>query len=267
MSPSPVKRRVGLVVLPLSLSLLAASPALAAAPQYTFMQVDSQTHKPVRWDPCQTIGYMVNTVVAPRGALGDVQGALARISQATGLKFRYLGSTRHIPQTAEYQGGPTRAVAPLVISWARPQGSSTTWTSDILPNWSGLAGMGGFIASWGYDGNGGYTPEHITAGYAVLSAAFNNQLRAGFGSGQTEGELLLHELGHAMGLNHVQDPSQIMYPSMQYRKVAAYGTGDRAGLALLGAKQGCIAPPAPAKPTPPTAPGTPDPVAPPTTTG
>ena len=51
---------------------------------------------------------------------------------------------------------------------------------------------------------------------------------------------MLHELGHAMGLNHVTDPRQLMYPVIMSRSRAAYGPGDLAGLRRLGRTQGCL---------------------------
>ncbi len=44
--------------------------------------------------------------------------------------------------------------------------------------------------------------------------------------------ILMHELGHVLGLDHVDDPTQLMYAenSGQFE----FGDGDRAGLALLG---------------------------------
>jgi predicted Zn-dependent protease len=42
----------------------------------------------------------------------------------------------------------------------------------------------------------------------------------------------MHELGHVLGLGHVQDPSQLMYPA--HHGQATYGPGDLAGLAAEG---------------------------------
>ena len=44
---------------------------------------------------------------------------------------------------------------------------------------------------------------------------------------------LLHELGHLVGLDHVDDPNELMYPRAAER--TSYGPGDLKGLALLGA--------------------------------
>jgi predicted Zn-dependent protease len=45
--------------------------------------------------------------------------------------------------------------------------------------------------------------------------------------------VVLHELGHALGLAHVNDASEVMYPEAQI-KVTDLGAGDRRGLAALG---------------------------------
>lgn len=46
-------------------------------------------------------------------------------------------------------------------------------------------------------------------------------------------EVMLHELGHLVGLAHVKDATQVMYPNT--RPLAHYSAGDKAGLAILGA--------------------------------
>jgi hypothetical protein len=51
--------------------------------------------------------------------------------------------------------------------------------------------------------------------------------------------LVRHELGHAMGLSHVQQSNEIMYPYVGPSSPADYQAGDRAGLAAVGASAGC----------------------------
>jgi len=44
---------------------------------------------------------------------------------------------------------------------------------------------------------------------------------------------VLHELGHAAGLNHVARNNQVMYPEIGLTSPAAYADGDIAGLKVL----------------------------------
>ena len=46
-------------------------------------------------------------------------------------------------------------------------------------------------------------------------------------------EVLLHELGHLVGLDHVTDKNQVMYPTLTH-PIGHYAPGDVAGLAILG---------------------------------
>ena len=40
----------------------------------------------------------------------------------------------------------------------------------------------------------------VGRGFVVINASHNRRYESGFGSGVTRGALLLHELGHALGL-------------------------------------------------------------------
>jgi hypothetical protein len=65
----------------------------------------------------------------------------------------------------------------------------------------------------------------------VLNADHNRLYARGFGAGTTRGALLLHEIGHVMGLGHVGTTRELMYPTMLERGSSNYKSGDRTGLA------------------------------------
>lgn len=247
----PSVRRFAALALPLIVVATAMPAALASSATaavstakargnpkaYTFI-----TDDPVaRWDPCGgAINYRVNLLAAPKGALNDVKGAIKRVSNATGLKFRYRGKTKAFPAAELKFSGAYPADTHLVIAWAVP-GKHSTWMPKKGSR--GLAGMAG--PSWipAYTETGRDAAMIVEAG-VVLNARM--KLKRGFGKGPrsgwqaARGKLLMHEIGHAVGLDHprIADRWQVMYPTMT-RTAAVWGAGDRNGLKRLGAG-GCL---------------------------
>jgi hypothetical protein len=144
------------------------------------------------------------------------------------MQFRYLGTTNYVPTAAAGRYNPAQVgIAPLVIAWVR------SGTSSYLA--PGELGHGG----WRAPVRAGL-PLTITHGYVVLRAGA--ALESGFGPGRTRGRQLLHELGHAVGLLHVVDPTMEMSTTIDQRSPSAmYRAGDLAGLRRVGRPAGCRA--------------------------
>jgi hypothetical protein len=191
--------------------------------------------RPARWDPCTPIDYVVDLAGAPAGALADVTDALARLSAASGLVFHYDGPTDEVASAEREPYQPARygsRWAPVLIAWSSPERTSVLQAQQgeqaeavTVP-----------IAVPDRRGQGG----SLVSGEVVMNT--DHQLPAGFGPGLSEGEVLMHELGHVVGLGHVSDIGDAMYPTV--RGIAEYGPGDLAGLAAVGRAAGCH--PAPA---------------------
>ena len=72
--------------------------------------------------------------------------------------------------------------------------------------------------------------QYVT-GMVALKASFFRQQDA-LGRSELERAVVMHELGHVLGLDHVKDRNELMYPSVTRM---SYGPGDIEGLAKLGA--------------------------------
>lgn len=203
-----------------------------------------------RWNPCQqAVTYKVNTKYAAKKkagrkkALRDVKSAITRLSAATGIPFRYAGKSKLIPKdTGSRTWASRQTSAEIHIAWVK-QNKRSARTNLLGRAGSGwAAGSGGYAYKFWRVGDEPWRGA-TGRGFVVLDAAQNHKFKRGFGSGTTRGDLLLHELGHVVGLNHVASDSQVMYPTITRRASASYAAGDRAGLERVGIMAGCVAVP------------------------
>jgi hypothetical protein len=196
----------------------AANATAQHAGSYAFMAtgVDGS---PVRWNPCTPVHWSFNPAHAPSGGLAAVQSALQRVSSATGLSFVYDGTTGTVPTGSYLDGQSVTAPLPLLIGWSTPAESS------LLANQpSTLVGMD--RSMWFRDGTGA---TYITSGVVAL----NSLIHAGTTGANSWYTYALHELGHAVGLGHTSDSTQIMSPVIP-AAAGDYGSGDLSGLRRVG---------------------------------
>lgn len=191
-----------------------------------FKPVGEEAGLPVRWDSCTPIRYVVRRQAGPEHGFEMVQEALQRTSDASGLRFQFEGFTNELLD--DWQADPNAAgTADVWIGWA---------FDDEVPRLgpqtedSYVAGVGG--PSWQSG-----TPR-ILSGSAVLRA--DTTLDHRFGAGQTYGNVLLHEIGHMVGLDHSDSTADIMYPETSPDTPESWGPGDLAGLYALGSSQPCF---------------------------
>jgi hypothetical protein len=200
----------------------AASPARIVAVSVPYRpagRAGAGRTEPTRFDPCTPIPYLINYAGAPRNARAMVAAALARARAATGLTFVYAGP---------YAGVPFSRGADLGLPGA---GIGFAWsTPHIVP---GLAGP-----TVGLGGGGWFTGRRRTSSGVVIDRTFH--LRRGWTGPNSVGGLLLHELGHALGLEHVNDRRQQMYPRDIGAPNGNYNRGDLAALRRIGLEAGCL---------------------------
>jgi hypothetical protein len=232
--PFPVWVKAVCVVLALGLGVVAVGPLVdddrrdQEGRGFLFLDRTDQGD-PTRWNPCAPIPYVVNASLAPPGSIEDVHTAVEMISEATGIAFEYEGSTSEEADPFREVFQPDRygdRWAPVLIAWADPD------TSNIPFEHGNEVAAGVAVPV--------IPPTRVedvyVSGWIALNAEDPNP--PGFDFPGAQGPVILHELGHLMGLGHVDRFGEIMHPSGG--GATGLGPGDREGLRLVGASGGCV---------------------------
>ncbi len=203
---------------------LGTPPAQASSSrEFAFMATISGSDRPVSWDPCRPIHLVVNGAVAPTGADQLLLEAAAQVSSATGLRFIIDGSTNEAPSTTR---GPLDKKlygdrwSPVLVAWTDP---------SVIPE---LAGRTAGLA--GPDGAPYSAPDeqHWVSGEVNLDGPDIANILRRQGGWPLARAIVMHELGHLVGLAHAPEPTELMAPVNAGR--TNFGPGDLEGLRQLG---------------------------------
>lgn len=178
---------------------------------------------PIGYDPCRPVRYVVRPDGMPVGGQELLDEAAVIVGDAAGLVLEYAGTTDEAPAVERVLIQPERygdAWAPVLVAWA---------DESSMPELAGgVVGVGGSAAVPGAHGQG----EWLAGGRVVLDVPDLAAMLASPGGHERARAMVVHELAHVLGLDHVDDPGELMYPVNATR--IDLGPGDRAGLALVG---------------------------------
>ncbi|UDY24157.1 DUF2510 domain-containing protein [Nocardioides sp. Kera G14] len=189
-----------------------------ASTSYAFMTTDS-SGDPVRYDPCRPIHYAINPDGAPSDYASFIQSAVAAAQTASGLEFVYDGVSSDL--WASRQNGTDER--PVLIGFSDAKDVPALAEEEFGKH---VAGVGGSL-SVSVEGR---LAHYVTGAVALDRSSFARLSSRGMVD--EERAIVMHELGHVLGLAHVADPNQLMFADNVGK--TTYGDGDLAGLAIAG---------------------------------
>ncbi|MFC5382096.1 matrixin family metalloprotease [Aquipuribacter nitratireducens] len=204
------------------------TPAQAGSYSFSLEQTIGDAPVPVRWSPCRPIHYVTDPTGAPDDFAVHLQAVLAEVSAATGLRFVNDGLTTEAADMDRPAFLPELygdRWAPVLIRFA-PEADVAYLAGDVVG-----------VASPTHTIDPTTGRAHLVTGVVYLETELTS-VEPASEAGPAYTEVLRHELGHLVGLGHVDAPTEAMHPSVS--GATAYQSGDLAGLAVLG--QGPCAP-------------------------
>lgn len=210
-----------------------AAPAPAGPDHYRFKLVQAgdaadPAADPVTWDPCRPIHYATSGV-APVQGQEILASAFRRLHDLTGFTLVNDGPTSEPPDHRRAPFQPDRygdRWAPILVAWTTPA---------EVPDLAGQTiGVGGSIATSGPSGRATYVTGILFLDRPQIEAQLADTAIGGTSVSRRDQirAVMLHEIGHIVGLDHVGDPDQLMYPIAR-PTLTDFAAGDLRGLHRL----------------------------------
>ena len=220
----PERRRVSpktlllavLVPAALVVALLVRTPSADPQPEYAFQMMVGE--QPVGYTTCRPIQVAVYPAGGPPDAFELASAAVSRAASASGLELVVMGPYGGAAPNWNFEAAPVGADDPISVSWQ--DGDAIAELTDHV------AGLGGSRTLDYPDGR-----RRLIAGTIALSRDYYAYLDE-VGDRDQQLAVLLHELGHVLGLAHVDNAGELM--NDDNLGLTAYGPGDLAGLRRLG---------------------------------
>lgn len=192
---------------------LGTPPEVTAGGSHAFVHTQRDVVSPVAFDPCREVEFVVNDTAAPPGAEGVVEDAVAAVSAATGPVFVHRGTTDAVPVPSPVLLAPRRE--PVLIAWTTPQ---------HVPELAGsVAGIGGSSVEQRYLSG---RRQYLTGMVALDATQLAGLLGEPSGTAVVL-PVVMHELAHAVGLDHVDDPGELNRPRRCSRRHGDDPDGQR----------------------------------------
>ena len=203
-------------------SPLGRPPVTSPSNAYVLLPSPDPAQAFVAYDPCRPVHYVVRPDNAPDGGEELIRQAVAEVSAATGLRFVHDGVTSEGPSDGRkpyQQDRYGNRWAPVLIAWSTPEESPR---------------LEGKVAGFGGSGHAGVSdgPSALVTGQVALDAPALKEIMQRPTGPLLVRAVIMHELGHVVGLDHVDDPKQLM--NADNTGVTEFAAGDRAGLAAMG---------------------------------
>jgi hypothetical protein len=196
-------------------------PVIGSRPESTYGPyrfMIERDGEPMNHPHREPIKYQLRRDCFAPGGVEMVTTALQCLADRTYHEFAFDGV---------FEGLPTHQPDCIKIGWA---------FNDEFRNWEISTGKSPNSRTIGWGGPGSVTDSAgrntLSGGFVLLNADMSYEV--GFLPGTSHGLVLLHELGHAMNLDHVADRREVMCSGSVPQQVSLdYGPGDAMGLRLL----------------------------------
>ncbi len=228
-----------------TLSAVLVAPAHADGPGYKFFKNAGKPTKPgAYWDPCSTVRFGIDFTYARKQGLrvgreeDRWRSAVKEVADAMGVRFVYEGRIRSRSQDG-VQPTSTAGVDLIITYGADSRRGRYGYGRVLSGPVAGIAGI-----SWQQS----TSAARVDYGYVIIDAKEvvrkTDAVSVPFDprpatrrAPDVVRSLYMHEFGHAVGLSHVRDKKQLMYPRLLPERADTLGRGDLRGLRKLGSQR------------------------------